>query len=275
MPPIQVVLFDLGGTLLHYEQPPENTFDAINDRAMRAFLTTAEQGGAKIPDESVAVLAVRRMAAAMDAKASRAQHANRADDVIREGLEAVGVRIPAKAWDSALAAYYAAVSDVVRPVEGDARAVLAELTAQGRGLGVVSNTLWAPEVHDADLQRFGLLEYLPVRVYSSAMGVVKPHPAIYRAALDQLDVAPAEAVFVGDKLAVDVAGPQKIGMRAILVASPYRAEQDSEIKPDARVATLTELPGLLQCWDQVIESRLPIGGSPDADLECGDNTPQP
>ena len=28
MPPIQVVLFDLGGTLLHYDQPPEFSMDA-------------------------------------------------------------------------------------------------------------------------------------------------------------------------------------------------------------------------------------------------------
>ncbi len=41
MPIIQVVLFDLGGTLLHYEQPPENTFDAMNGRALRAFLQVA------------------------------------------------------------------------------------------------------------------------------------------------------------------------------------------------------------------------------------------
>ena len=35
MPGIQVVLFDLGGTLLHYEQPPEHTFEAINARALQ------------------------------------------------------------------------------------------------------------------------------------------------------------------------------------------------------------------------------------------------
>ena len=86
-------------------------------------------------------------------------------------------------------------------------------------------------MHDVDLSRFGLLEYLPVRVYSCVVGVVKPHPNIYRQALDKLDVVPAEAVFVGDKLAVDIAGPQKIGMRAVLVASPYRIEEDPQIAP--------------------------------------------
>ena len=30
MPAIQVVLLDLGGTLLHYEQPPQYSFEALN-----------------------------------------------------------------------------------------------------------------------------------------------------------------------------------------------------------------------------------------------------
>lgn len=265
MPAIQVVLFDLGGTLLHYEQPPDNTFDAINGRGIRAFLDATNRAGTRINDPEAAIRAVSRMAAAMEAKAVRAQHANSAENIIREGLEAVDIRPNPKAWSAGIAAYYQEVSAAVQPVTGDPRAVLAQLTEQGRSLGLVSNTLWAPEVHDADLARFGLLDYLAVRIYSSAAGVVKPHPAIYRQALDRFDVAPAEAVFVGDKLAVDIAGPQKIGMRAILVASPFREESHPEIQPDARIATLAELPDLLQSWDQVIESQAPVAGGDGCD----------
>jgi putative hydrolase of the HAD superfamily len=253
MPAIQVVLFDLGGTLLHYDQPPENAMDALNARGMRAFLAAATKAGGKVADPELAVRAVGRMAAALDAKAKRTHYANTAEDIIREGLQAVNVRFSAKAWDAGLAAYYATISAVVTPVAGDPRAVLARLTEQGRGLGVVSNTSWSPTLHDADLARFGLLEYLPVRVYSSVFGMEKPHPTIYRQALDRLDVAPAEAVFVGDKLEVDVAGPQKIGMRAVLLASPFRVETSAEIIPDARIETINALPDVLEAWDRVLE----------------------
>lgn len=258
MPVLQVVLFDLGGTLLHYEQPPEHTFDAINARALRAFLQVAAKAGARVPDPELAIRAVGRMAAAMEAKARRTHYANSAEVIIREGLEAVGIRIPDKAWDPAMEAYYASISAIVRPVDGDPRAVLTRLVAQGRSLGLVSNTFWSPALHDADLARFGLLEYLPVRVYSCTAGYVKPDPRIYRQALDLLDVAPAEAVFVGDKLDVDIAGPQKLGMRAVLVASPFRVEEDPEIVPDARIPSLDALPALLEEWDQVIEATLPL-----------------
>jgi putative hydrolase of the HAD superfamily len=197
------------------------------------------------------------MAAALEAKANRTYYANTAENIIEEGLQAVGVRLSERAWKAGLAAYYSAVSAIVTPVEGDPQAVLARLTDQGRGLGLVSNTFWAPALHDADLARFGLLNYLPVRVYSSVFGMVKPHPTIYREALDRLDVAPAEAVFVGDKLTVDVAGPQKIGMRAILIASPFRVEDDPAIVPDARIQTIDDLAGVLEAWDKVMEMPTP------------------
>jgi HAD superfamily hydrolase (TIGR01509 family) len=260
MPIIQAVLFDLGGTLLHYEQPPDNTFEAMNARALRAFLKVAMQNGTRVADPDLAIRAVSRMAAALEAKAKRTHYSNQAETVVREGLEAVGVRVSEKVFDDAMRAYYDVISEVVRPLEGDTAAVLQRLTDQGRLLGLVSNTLWMPEVHDADLARFGLLEYLPVRVYSSRAGYIKPDERIFRQALDRFDVAPAEAVFVGDKLDVDIAGPQKIGMRGILIASPFREEISDEITPDARIGTLEELPALLDEWDRAIESQATAAG---------------
>jgi len=109
-----------------------------------------------------------------------------------------------------------------------------------------------------------------VRVYSCAAGVVKPHPAIYRQALDQLDVAPAEAIFVGDRLIVDVAGPQKIGMRAVLVASPFRVEQDPEIQPDARIGCIGELPALVDEWERAMEIHVPNTEASPRDISTGE-----
>ncbi len=254
MPAIQVVLFDLGGTLIHYDQPPENAIDVLNARALRAFLAAAVKTGGKVADPELAVRAVGRMAAALEAKAKRTHYANTAEDIIREGLEAVNIRLSARAWDAGLAAYYATISAAAKPVAGHPREVLARLVEQGRGLGLVSNTSWSPAMHDADLERFGLLEFLPVRVYSSTFGMEKPHPSIYRHALDRLDVAPAEAVFIGDKLDVDIAGPQKIGMRAVLLASPYRTEVDEAIVPDAWIETIDALPDVLEAWDRILET---------------------
>jgi putative hydrolase of the HAD superfamily len=257
MPGIQVVLFDLGGTLLHYEQPPDFTLEQLNHRALRAMIPAAIASGAKIPDPELAVRAVARMAAVMEAKAKRTLYSNTAESIIQEGLEAVGVKLPPRAWDAGLEVYYRTISAAAKPAEEDLDTVLGLLIAQGRTLGLVSNTWWTPAMHDADLARFGLLDFFPVRIYSCTAGVVKPHPTIYRQALDELNVAPAEAVFVGDRLVVDVAGPQKIGMRAVLVASPFRVEEDPEIAPDARIDTLKELPAIVDEWERALGISVP------------------
>ena len=261
MPIIQAVLFDLGGTLLHYDQPPENGFEAINARATRAFLNVAMRRGTKVTDPDLALRAVARMAAALEAKSKRTRYSNTAETMVREGLEAIGVRVPDMVFGEAMDAYYQAVSDIVTPVAGDPIAVLQYLAEQGRQVGVVSNTLWKPEMHDADLAHYGLLEHLPVHVYSCSAGYVKPDERIFRQALDQFDVAPAEAVFVGDRLQEDVAGPQKIGMRTVLVASPWHTEESDEIIPEARIATIDDLPAVLDAWDRADETQvLPAAG---------------
>ena len=128
MPIIQAVLFDLGGTLLHYDQPPENGFEAINARSTRAFLNVAMRRGTKVVDPDLALRAVARMAAALEAKSKRTRYSNTAETMVREGLEAIGVRVPDMVFGEAMDAYYQAVSDIVTPVAGDPIAVLQYLS---------------------------------------------------------------------------------------------------------------------------------------------------
>jgi len=54
-------------------------------------------------------------------------------------------------------------------------------------------------------------------VFSSACGLRKPDPQIYRLALEKLDVEPADALFVGDGANDELAGAERAGMRAILI----------------------------------------------------------
>jgi putative hydrolase of the HAD superfamily len=47
---------------------------------------------------------------------------------------------------------------------------------------------------------------------------MKPHPKIFQAALDRMQVRADQAVMVGGSLTHDVAGARLVGMRAILLA---------------------------------------------------------
>ena len=88
-------------------------------------------------------------------------------------------------------------------------AVLARLRAGGARLAVVSN--WDVSLHDV-LERTGLRALVDAVVISAELGVAKPDPAIFRAALERLAGArAAEAIHVGDSVEHDVAGARAAG----------------------------------------------------------------
>ena len=94
----------------------------------------------------------------------------------------------------------------------DTLPVLAALREHGLKIGLVSNT-------GRDLEEFVSHHALDVdaAVGSGAHGKSKPHPAIFLAALDALDVGAEEAAMVGDSPEDDIAGAVALGMRAFLV----------------------------------------------------------
>ena len=87
-------------------------------------------------------------------------------------------------------------------------------------LGLVANTIHQGEVIDRHLERFGLLEFFPVRAYSSDLGARKPSPELFQTALKQLDVPASGALFVGDDPKLDIFGAQRAGMSAAVRVRP-------------------------------------------------------
>ena len=90
--------------------------------------------------------------------------------------------------------------------------VLGELRRHGLKLGLVSNT--GRDV-DAFLAHHSL--EVDAALSSRVHGRVKPHPTIFLAVLERLQVAPEEAAMVGDSLEDDLQGARALGMRAFLV----------------------------------------------------------
>jgi putative hydrolase of the HAD superfamily len=94
---------------------------------------------------------------------------------------------------------------------------LSRLRQAGLKLGVVSNS--DGRVEQA-LEAAGLREYFDVVVDSALVGVEKPDPRIFHAALEALGVAPEEALYVGDLYEVDILGARAAGLEAVLLARP-------------------------------------------------------
>ena len=100
---------------------------------------------------------------------------------------------------------------------------------------------------NADLQAIGLAHHFEVSVAAARLGVAKPDAAIFHAACRQLDVAPEQALYVGDDLLLDVQAAQRAGLRAVwLNRTGSRAHLERGVEPDAICADFDELLGWLR-----------------------------
>jgi HAD superfamily hydrolase (TIGR01458 family) len=82
----------------------------------------------------------------------------------------------------------------------------------------------------------------------SATIIGKPSPTIFRLALEEMGVAPKDAVMIGDDLHNDVGGAQGAGIRGVLIRTgKYRSgyEHSGEITADAVIDSLDDLSSLL------------------------------
>jgi putative hydrolase of the HAD superfamily len=147
--------------------------------------------------------------------------------------------------EGALAAYHAAWELTVAH-DPDAADVLRALRERGLRTGLLSNTHWPRDLHERWLDDAGLLELLDVRLYTSGMAHMKPHPEAFRALLSAVGASAERAVFVGDRPRDDIAGAQAVGMRTVLLTG--RPVEDWDVVPDATLASLAGLVELVDSW---------------------------
>lgn len=101
-------------------------------------------------------------------------------------------------------------------------------------IGVISNA--DGRIEDV-LRRCGIADCFLSITDSGLVGYEKPHPEIFRQALESLKAKPDESLYVGDVYSVDYLGATGAGMRAVLMdASGAYAD-----KGVARVESLEEL----------------------------------
>jgi putative hydrolase of the HAD superfamily len=127
--------------------------------------------------------------------------------------------------------------DPARRLAAHTHPLLEALRELGLKLGLVSNAFDPGWLLHRDLQHMGLEERLDVSVFSSEVGMRKPHPAIFERALEALGVAPENALFVGDRLFEDIRGSAELGMTTVQ-ALWYRADDHPDgAEPDYQAFT--------------------------------------
>ena len=101
----------------------------------------------------------------------------------------------------------------------DVLPTLAALRERNVKTAIVSNTPWGSPaaLWREELTRLGLADAVDVLVFCPDCGWRKPARQIFDHALAKLGATPGQCVFVGDDPRWDIAGPQAVGMEAVLI----------------------------------------------------------
>jgi HAD superfamily hydrolase (TIGR01509 family) len=220
---IRAVLFDLDGTLVDFHPtPPRALFDAGAARAY-AYLTSR---GCSMPAFEPFRRHQRRVAwqVALWTRLSGGEPDGRRH--FRRICRDYGIQRDEMSLARLGCLWYEPVAETAS-LPPDVIPTLAALRDGDVKLALVVNTPHQGIAIDEHLAALGLLEFFPVRAYSSELGSHKPHPHLFNKALTDLGVAAAEALFVGNDAKADVMGARRLGMRTVLRSREGRRTRGS------------------------------------------------
>src|SRR5262249_15997954 len=112
-------------------------------------------------------------------------------------------------------------------------------------LAVVSNFDYTPTARHV-LEREGIVDLFDSVVISDEVGWRKPKPVIFERALQRLGITPVEALFVGDRADIDVAGARAVGMPSAWINREGAALPEGMAPPEFEIRDLAELEGILR-----------------------------
>lgn len=236
---IRAVLFDLGNTLMYGLE----AWEPVEAQADKALAASLQRSGLDVPES---------FAGEFRARLARYYHEREQSlfettyfSVLQELLSEQGFgRLGETEIRSALRALYG-VTQANWVLDKDALITLRMLESAGYRLGLVSNAGDDEDVRTL-ARNFGIDRFFDFILTSAACSYRKPHPRIFEVALMHWGFPASETAMVGDTLDADILGAQRAGMFSIwYTAHVFRIPEASEVKPDAIVSRLLDVPGLL------------------------------
>lgn len=238
---IRAVIFDLGGTLM-YER---HSWHFINSKADEALTKYLRSQGLEI-NLSTFPIEFRRRLDEYFKQRQKDLLETTYSSVLRDVLTDKGYGdISDEVLRTALDHLFA-VTQTNWLLEEDALSTLKKLEENGYRLGLISNA-----GDDKDVQQlargFGIASYFDFILSSAACSYRKPHPRIFELALANWYLLPSEAVMVGDNLDADIRGAKSVGLYGIWISrrAGQRTDEELQVRPDASLASLSELPAAL------------------------------
>ena len=237
---IEVVLFDLGGTLF-YDQPA--AWPRVYRRAEAALWKALRKGGVRV---SAAALYGRSTTLLEHYYALRGTGIDEPGTyrILRGLLTQHNAPVADATVQEALRAMYAVTQTNWR-AEEDALPTLRTLLEQGYRLGAVSNGSDDQNAMEI-LDRAGLRSLFEIVVTSAAHGRRKPDASIFQEALRHFGAVGRRAAMIGDNYEADIVGAKALGLQAIWITRRIEVLPTSRpIIPDAMITSLSEVPAVL------------------------------
>jgi FMN phosphatase YigB (HAD superfamily) len=242
----RAVLFDLFGTLIHFDMSglPEVEVDGRRVRA-------TSDGWSDLLAEAVSGVSVAVFVRALWQVSTELDEVRRSTAIefpsrerFRRALVRVGCEVGAAEELAPLfaRAHMRRLADTTRFPAAHAR--LLEQVSARAAVAVVSNFDDTSTAYTI-LARHGIVPRVGIVVVSEALGLRKPHPALVRVALRELDVSAAEAVMIGDHAIEDVGAATAAGVDAILIDPTGSAVTAGNPAPRYVVRALAEVVPIL------------------------------
>jgi len=246
MPPrYDAVLFDLDGTLWHFDDapPPYEIAAAIAPRLEAIIVSWGQRPTISYADLDLELVATFTASDAAAHEHHQHRHPDRVDDVLST-LETYGVHATREQAQQILDGFRAEPS-LLRPrlFDGTVETIDA-LRSKGSRLATVTNRSHTAAQITRELRHHKLAHHFDEVVTAGDVGWLKPHPAIVHSALAALDTPADRALMIGDTPNRDIAAARAAGVTSILITHPGRppvAPAAPDEHPHHTISSLSEL----------------------------------
>jgi putative hydrolase of the HAD superfamily len=240
---IRGVTFDWWGTMAVIPSPDDT--GRLRDLRMSRLEARLLDRGIR-PDRTALVGAYERQSELIAAAWARHEELDPGAQV-RAFLRSAGFDVHDAGLVEAVGTSFGAAILVQRPeFYPSLKATLETLAGRGLAIGLISNTgrTWGRYLTDLQ-EAIGIGPYFRSRVYSDELGIRKPNPRIFDAALAGLGLPPNEVVHIGDDATADIAGAAAVGMRAVWFRNGYWPDARAA-QADAEIRDLADFPAIVE-----------------------------
>ena len=234
---IRAVIFDLWNTLIYEDPEISEQRNRLRLRSAHETLTALGHTYEPVDIEAAFLAAGTEL---MRIHESERDISTRGRTVLylRHLDDALAERLNDDAWHRLDEAILTPALTHRPPMLAGAVETLAAIKALDLRVGLISNAGITPGVVLTRLlDDMGLGVHFDLTIFSDEVELSKPAPAIFAHALDEMNLVPEEAVFVGDQPLLDVSGARRAGMWMIQIGDIVCEDE----QPHARINRLDEL----------------------------------